>query len=121
MELARNNYHGACVDFEVPEVRDRCMHTKAKADTTQDQFSWPGMWKDRTLTTNYLNYQEMRAYFDHVAKVLDIKKDCAFESIVVDPQFNEHERRWTVETADGRTPNLNIPIREEAVDRRGTK
>jgi cation diffusion facilitator CzcD-associated flavoprotein CzcO len=45
----------------------------------------------------------LRAYFDHVDKVLDIKKDCAFESVVVDAQFNEAAGKWTVKTADGRT------------------
>jgi cation diffusion facilitator CzcD-associated flavoprotein CzcO len=45
----------------------------------------------------------LRAYFDHVDKVLDIKKDCAFDSVVVDAQFNEAAGKWTVKTADGRT------------------
>lgn len=73
------------------------------SDFRQYEFSWPEVYKDWTWTTNYPNYQELRAYFDHVDKVLDIKKDCAFDSVVVDAQFNEHEGRWTVKTADGRT------------------
>lgn len=67
------------------------------------EYSIPEVFKDWTWTTNYPNYEELRAYFDHVDKVLDIKKDCAFESVVVDAQFNEAQGKWTVKTADGRT------------------
>ncbi|KAF1344881.1 HK97 family phage prohead protease [Delphinella strobiligena] len=81
-----NRYPGARVDSEVPEY----------------QYSWPETWKDWTWSTNYPNYQELRAYFDHVEKVLDIKKDCAFESVVVEAQFDEDEGKWHVKTADGR-------------------
>ncbi|KAI9733616.1 MAG: hypothetical protein M1834_003218 [Cirrosporium novae-zelandiae] len=82
-----NCYPGARVDSEVPEY----------------EYSIPEVWKDWTWTTNYPNYEELRAYFDHVDKVLDIKKDCAFDSVVVDAQFHEGEGKWHVKTADGRT------------------
>ncbi|TKA70143.1 hypothetical protein B0A49_07723 [Cryomyces minteri] len=82
-----NRYPGARVDSEVPEY----------------EYSWPEVWKDWTWTTNYPNYEELRLYFDHVDKVLDIKKDCAFESVVVESEFHEDEGKWHVKTADGRT------------------
>ncbi|KAH8760728.1 HK97 family phage prohead protease [Hyaloscypha sp. PMI_1271] len=81
-----NRYPGARVDSEVPEY----------------QFSWPEVYKDWTWTTNYPNYQELRAYFDHVDKVLDIKKDCSFETVVTGAQFKPSEGKWHVETEDGR-------------------
>ncbi|OCK81840.1 cyclohexanone monooxygenase [Lepidopterella palustris CBS 459.81] len=81
-----NRYPGARVDSEVPEY----------------EYSIPEVWKDWTWTTNYPNYEELRLYFDHVDKVLDIKKDCAFESVVVDAQFHESEGKWHVKTEDGR-------------------
>lgn len=82
-----NNYPGARVDSEVPEY----------------EYSIPEVSKDWTWTTNYPNYQELRDYFDHVDKILEVKKDCAFESVVVDAQFSEAEGKWTIKTADGRT------------------
>lgn len=82
-----NNYPGARVDSEVPEY----------------EYSIPEVWKDWTWTTNYPNYKEIRAYFAHIDKVLDIKKDCAFGSVVVGAEFNEEEGKWTVKTADDRT------------------
>jgi len=82
-----NCYPGAGVDSEVPEY----------------QLSIPETWKDFVWKTNYPNYSELREYFDHVDKVLRIKKDCAFGSVVVGAQFNESEGRWHVQTEDGRT------------------
>lgn len=55
-----------------------------------------------TWSTNYPDYRELRAYFDHVDRVLDIKKDCAFETVVVGAQFNTDEGKWHIDTADGR-------------------
>lgn len=82
-----NCYPGAGVDSEVPEY----------------QYSIPETYKDWNWSTNYPTYKELRAYFDHVDKVLDIKKDCAFESVVVDARFDTEEGRWYVKTEDGRT------------------
>lgn len=81
-----NRYPGAAVDSEIPEY----------------QYSIPETWKDWTWSTNYPAYEELRTYFDHVDKVLDIKKDCAFGSVVVDGQFDTTEGRWHVKTEDGR-------------------
>lgn len=81
-----NRYPGARVDSETPEY----------------EFSWPEVWKDWTWSTNYPDYRELRAYFDHVDRVLDIKKDCAFETVVVNAQFDTQEGKWHVDTADGR-------------------
>lgn len=82
-----NCYPGAGVDSEVPEY----------------ELSIPEIWKDWTWSTNYPKYDEIRRYFDHVDAVLQVKKDCAFNSVVVDAQFNTDEGRWHVKTADGRT------------------
>ncbi|KAF2454997.1 putative steroid monooxygenase [Lineolata rhizophorae] len=82
-----NCYPGAGVDSEIPEY----------------QYSIPETWKDWTWSTNYPTYDELRKYFDHVDKVLHVKKDCAFDSVVVDAQFHVDEARWHVKTADGRT------------------
>jgi cation diffusion facilitator CzcD-associated flavoprotein CzcO len=81
-----NCYPGAGVDSEIPEY----------------QYSIPETWKDWTWPSNYPTYKDLREYFDHVSKVLDIKKDCAFGSVVVDAQFNTDEGRWHVKTEDGR-------------------
>ncbi|CAK7222243.1 hypothetical protein SCUCBS95973_004777 [Sporothrix curviconia] len=82
-----NCYPGAGVDSEVPEY----------------EFSFPEVWKTWNWDSNYPNYQDLRRYFDHVDKVLDIKKDCAFNTVVVGGHFDTGEGRWHIQTEDGRT------------------
>ncbi|KAJ9499368.1 hypothetical protein LTR99_008656 [Exophiala xenobiotica] len=82
-----NCYPGAMVDSEIPEY----------------QLSIPETYKDWTWPSNYPTYEDLRAYFDHCDKVLDIKSHTAFDSVVVESQFNTDEGRWHVKTADGRT------------------
>ncbi|KAF2188891.1 HK97 family phage prohead protease [Zopfia rhizophila CBS 207.26] len=81
-----NRYPGARVDSEVPEY----------------QFSWPETYKDWCWSTNYPDYKELRAYFDHVDRVLNLSKDCSFETVVVGAQFHTDEGKWHVKTEDGR-------------------
>ncbi|SMR42332.1 unnamed protein product [Zymoseptoria tritici ST99CH_1E4] len=81
-----NVYPGARVDSEVPIY----------------ELSIPEIWKDWTWSTNYPNYQELQAYFDHADKVLNLSKDCAFETVVTGAEFDENEGKWHIETADGR-------------------
>ncbi|KAJ3548842.1 hypothetical protein NM208_g803 [Fusarium decemcellulare] len=81
-----NCYPGARVDSEVPEY----------------EFSFPEVWKTWNWTTNYPTYQNLRDYFDHVDKVLQIKKDCSFNTVVVGADFDTKAGKWSVKTADGR-------------------
>ena len=81
-----NCYPGANVDSEVPEY----------------EFSWPEVFTTWNWSTNYPNYHELRKYFDHVDRVLDIKKDCAFNTVVVGAQFDVSDGRWNIKIADGR-------------------
>ncbi|KAJ9145461.1 Baeyer-Villiger monooxygenase [Pleurostoma richardsiae] len=82
-----NCYPGAGVDSEVPEY----------------EFSWPEVWKTWNWSSNYPNYKDLRAYFDHVDKVLNIKKDISFNTVVVGGHFDPNLGRWLVRTEDGRT------------------
>ncbi|KAF2172967.1 hypothetical protein M409DRAFT_62608 [Zasmidium cellare ATCC 36951] len=89
-----NIYPGARVDSEVPIY----------------ELSIPEVWKDWTWSTNYPNYQELQAYFDHADKVLELSKDCAFETCVTGAEFDEKEGKWTVKTVDGRTAKARFMI-----------
>ncbi|KAJ6145440.1 steroid monooxygenase protein [Penicillium chermesinum] len=81
-----NCYPGAGVDSEVPEY----------------EFSWPEVWKTWNWESNYPTYKDLRAYFDHVDKVVHIKKDCAFNTVVVGAHFDTDIGKWIVKTEDGR-------------------
>jgi cation diffusion facilitator CzcD-associated flavoprotein CzcO len=38
-----------------------------------------------------------------VDKVLNLSKDCAFETVVTSAEFDKDAGNWTIKTADGRT------------------
>lgn len=82
-----NCYPGAGVDSEVPEY----------------ELPWPEVYKTWNWPNNYPDYKNLRDYFDHVDRVVGIKKDCAFNTVVVGAQFDTNEGKWNVNTADGRT------------------
>ncbi|KAF4952724.1 hypothetical protein FSARC_12574 [Fusarium sarcochroum] len=81
-----NCYPGAGVDSEVPEY----------------EFSWPEVYNTWTWSSNYPTYSDLRDYFDHVDKVIGVKKDCAFNTVVVGAKFDTDSGRWHIRTQDGR-------------------
>ena len=72
------------------------------SEAPEYEFSFPEVWSTWNWSTNYPNYEELRAYFDHVDKVLDIKKDCSFNTVVVGADFDTKAGRWNIATEDGR-------------------
>lgn len=89
-----NCYPGANVDSDVPVY----------------EFSWPEVYNTWNWTTNYPDYNELRLYFDHVDKVIGVKKDTAFNTVVSGASFDEATGRWVVTTADGRTARAKFLI-----------
>lgn len=77
---------GARVDSEVPIY----------------ELSIPEVYNTWHWTTNYPDYHELQAYFDHADKVLELSKDCAFSTVVTGAEFDTNEGKWNVTTADGR-------------------
>lgn len=67
------------------------------------EYSMPEIWKDWYWSCRYPGTDELRAYFAHVEKKLDIKKDCAFNTRVVGAEFDKPSGKWNIKTEDGRT------------------
>ncbi|OAL00693.1 FAD/NAD(P)-binding domain-containing protein [Phaeosphaeriaceae sp. SRC1lsM3a] len=82
-----NCYPGARVDSQIPVY----------------EYSLPEVWKDWTWSCRYPGTDELRAYFNHVERKLDIKKDCAFNTRVIGAQFDKPSGKWITKTEDGRT------------------
>ena len=82
-----NSYPGARVDTHVPLY----------------EYSIPEVWKDWTWSERFPGYAELRSYFDHVEKVLGVKKDIALNTRVVGADFDQTSEKWIVKTEDGRT------------------
>lgn len=89
-----NCYPGARVDSEVPIY----------------QLSIPEVYNTWTFSTNYPDFKELQAYFDHVDKVCNMSKDTAFETAVTSAEFDVDAGKWTVGTADGRTAKTRFLI-----------
>ncbi|KAF2000009.1 FAD/NAD(P)-binding domain-containing protein [Amniculicola lignicola CBS 123094] len=82
-----NCYPGARVDSMIPIY----------------EYSFPEIYEDWTWSVKYPGFVELRKYFEHVDKKLDIKKDVAFDTRVVGAQFDRLSGKWIVKTEDDRT------------------
>ncbi|CAG7938922.1 unnamed protein product [Penicillium olsonii] len=81
-----NTYPGARVDCSVPTYA----------------FGIEEVYKTWTWTQRYPGQKEFEAYFDHVDKVLSIRKDCIFNTRVVSASFDSESAKWSIETNGGR-------------------
>jgi cation diffusion facilitator CzcD-associated flavoprotein CzcO len=68
---------------------------------TRDLQDWT--WKEK-----YPGWEELRGYFEHVDKVLDIRKDVAFNTRVTEARFEKSSNKWVVKTEDGRTARVRF-------------
>jgi cation diffusion facilitator CzcD-associated flavoprotein CzcO len=80
-----NAYPGARVDTLVPFY----------------EYSMKEVWKGWTWSELYPGRDELRRYFDHVDKILDVKKDIRFNTTVTEAEFDESHNQWTVRTDTG--------------------
>lgn len=74
------------------------------------ELAIPEVYKDWYWSTNYPDWTELQAYFEHMDKVLNLSKDSAFETVVVSSEYDQKEGKWIVKTADGRTAKTRFLI-----------
>lgn len=89
-----NRYPGARVDSEIPYY----------------QYSVPEVWKTWSWSQRFPDHVELRQYFEHVDKVLDLKKDIFFQSNVIGSKFDSETSKWLVETGNGYTATCKYLI-----------
>ena len=82
-----NTYPGARVDSQYPIYA----------------YSLPEVYEDWNWSSHYPDHVELRAYFEHVDRKLDISKDTVYKTKVVRATFNEDEDYWLLECSTGRT------------------
>ena len=82
-----NRYPGARCDTE--------SHAYAYFFSRELHESW--QWSER-----YPGQEEIRAYLDHVADRLDLRRDITLSTRVTAARFDEARNLWTVTTEDGR-------------------
>lgn len=82
-----NRYPGARVDIPIPHY----------------EFSDPKLWKEWTWKQRFPGSAELRAYFQFVADIWDIRDQCVFNSYVNSAVWDEECSKWIVRTRDGTT------------------
>lgn len=80
-----NRYPGARVDTEMPMY----------------QLNIPKVWRDWNWSERFPGRDELRRYFQHVDRVLDLRKDAIFNTIVNEVKYDESARTWTIKTENG--------------------
>lgn len=80
-----NRYPGARVDSATPFY----------------QFSDQDLWEDWTWSQRFPSSTEIRAYFAHVARKWDLRKDTNFNTVVSSGTWDDNEALWNVQTTQG--------------------
>ena len=60
------------------------------------QLSDEELWSDWQWTELYPGYKEVRAYFKHLDKKLDLSRDVRFNTWVREANFNEDRHEWEI-------------------------
>jgi cation diffusion facilitator CzcD-associated flavoprotein CzcO len=79
-----NSYPGARVDSEMPYY----------------SLSVPEVWKTWNWTERFPSHEELKEYFRHVGKTLDLGKDAYFNTIATSGKYVDG--KWVIKTRDGR-------------------
>ncbi|KAF2727248.1 FAD/NAD(P)-binding domain-containing protein [Polyplosphaeria fusca] len=80
-----NRYPGAKVDSESPFY----------------QLNIPEVYNTFNFNVRFPDHKEIRRYMAHVDKVLNIRKDCSFDSRVNSATWDEESGQWTIKTDNG--------------------
>ena len=89
-----NCYPGARVDSPIPVY----------------EYSLGKIWKNWNWSCKYPGWKELRAYFEHVEKQLQVKKDVFFDSTVVDSEWDAKKEQWIVRSEDGKVARCKYLI-----------
>ncbi|KAK4999504.1 hypothetical protein LTR66_001482 [Elasticomyces elasticus] len=87
-----NSYPGARVDSEMPYYA----------------LSLPEIWKTWNWTQRFPSAIELKEYFKHVDKTLDLSKDSYFNTIATSAKYTG--QKWVIKTRDGRTVHCRYLI-----------
>ena len=67
------------------------------------QLSIPKVYNTWNWTQHYPGSAELRDYFKHMDKVLDLSKDVIYETTVLGADFDRQTNKWTVHCHNGNT------------------
>jgi cyclohexanone monooxygenase len=64
------------------------------------QFSSEELWRDWNYGELYPSWEEVRAYFHHVDKKLDLGRDIQFDTRVMSAELDTDRDQWVVQASD---------------------
>ena len=82
----------------------------ARCDTMGSlyQFSAEELWQDWNFDELYPSWDQIRSYFEHVDRKLDLRKDIRFDTRVASARFDSSTNMWTVRAENGRVAKARI-------------
>jgi cation diffusion facilitator CzcD-associated flavoprotein CzcO len=93
-ELIRKRYPGARVDSETPFY----------------QLNIPEVYKSWSFSKRFPDHIELREYFAHIDKTLDLRKDVTFNSKVDSCTWHNDTSKWSVTTETGVKANAQFLV-----------
>lgn len=72
------------------------------------EFDDPDLWKTWNWKQRFPGSAELRAYFAHIAKIWDLRKDTQFNTFVQSAVWDDDESRWLIKTKEGSTFKVKI-------------
>lgn len=77
--------------------RENC-YPDARVDSELPLYglSIPEVYRSWNWSRRYPGFKELRQYFDHMDKVLDLRKDCTFNMRVRAAHWDDNEKHWKV-------------------------
>ncbi|EUC29071.1 hypothetical protein COCCADRAFT_40514 [Bipolaris zeicola 26-R-13] len=67
------------------------------------EISDPALWKEWTWKQRFPGSEELRDYFQNVAKVWDLRKDTEFNNFVSSAAWGDDDAKWALKTNTGMT------------------
>lgn len=89
-----NRYPGARVDSETPVY----------------QLSLPEASDDFNFTERFPDHEELRSYFSHISKQLDLRKDTIFGHRVTEAKYDDQSKTWNFRSDKGLEANGRYAI-----------
>ncbi|AEA28097.1 Cyclopentanone monooxygenase [Pseudonocardia dioxanivorans CB1190] len=84
----------------------------ARTDTVGHiyQFAHKDLWKDFDFRERFPDHAEVREYFEHVDRKLELSKDIEFDTFAAQARWDEDRREWTVVSADGKQQRARVVL-----------
>lgn len=74
------------------------------------QLSIPEVYNTWTWSEQYPGSEELRKYFNHMDKVLELSKDVYYNTTVLSAEFDRNENKWTVTCHNGKVLKASYVI-----------